>query len=142
MVLPLLPRHVARAARGSTSFTTGHLSSPACHLRSALKYPVPGIPVAVDRRTALWYADTVMTMPAPKSVKPNGHMKAERRLIAKVYATPRYRGKWVIVIHGKAVPHLKGRAGLRQLQGLTKRYPEETPTIVYVPKAEALILLL
>lgn len=62
-------------------------------------------------------------------------------LIAKVYANPRYRGKRVIVIHGRAFPTSFGRQGFRQLQVLVERYPGETPTIVYVPKAETLILV-
>jgi len=75
-------------------------------------------------------------------MKPNGRVKSSERLIAKVYASPRFRGRWVIVIHGKAFPRRRGAAGLRQLQSLLDAYPEETPTIVYVPKAEALILCL
>jgi len=66
----------------------------------------------------------------------------KENLIAKVYANPRYRGKRVIIIHGKVFPNPGGILGFHKLGALLKRYHGETPTIVYVPKAEALILFL
>ena len=75
-------------------------------------------------------------------MKTNGHLKSTERLIAKVYASPRYRGQWLIVIHGKIFAQPPGMAGVRKLGGLLKRYPGETPTIVYVPKHDILILTL
>jgi len=75
-------------------------------------------------------------------MKTNGRPRSTAHLIARVYANPRYRGKWVILIHGKVFPHPRGVAGVRKMRGLLKHYPGETPTIVYVPKAETLILLL
>jgi hypothetical protein len=74
------------------------------------------------------------------SMKVNGRIKSSGRLIAKVYASPRYQGKRVIIIHGKVFPSPSGVSGFRKLQSLVRRYPGETPTIVYVPKADALIL--
>lgn len=75
-------------------------------------------------------------------MKPNGRSTRVASLIAKVYANPRYRGKRVIIIHGKAFPSSGRTMGFRALQSLLKRYPGETPTIVYVPRAETLILIL
>ncbi len=75
-------------------------------------------------------------------MKPNGRSPSKNRLIARVYASSRYRGKRVIVIHGKVFPSPSGVTGFRKLKSLLKRYPRETPTIVYVPKAETLILAL
>lgn len=66
--------------------------------------------------------------------------RAQESLIAKAYANPRYRGKRVVILQGKIFPTPVGVAGFRKLQSLLKRYTRETPTIVYVPKAEALIL--
>ena len=64
-------------------------------------------------------------------------------LIAKVYANPRYRGKQVILIHGKIFPTARrGTTGFKKLQSLLQQYPDETPTVVYVPTAETLILIL
>ena len=74
-------------------------------------------------------------------MKTNGR-STTTHLIAKVYANPRYRGKRVIIIHGRVFPSTRGRPGFRKLQALLKRYPGEVPTIVYVPKADTLILLL
>jgi len=69
---------------------------------------------------------------------------AQRRqnLIAKVYANPRFRGRRVVIIHGKAFPTPGGTGGFEKLKRLLERYPEDTPTVVYVPKAETLILVL
>ena len=75
-------------------------------------------------------------------MKTNGRAKTTNRLVAKVYASSHYRGKRVIIIHGKVFPSPSGLRGFRKLQSLVKRYPMETPTIVYVPKAETLILFL
>ena len=71
----------------------------------------------------------------------NGRSSPER-LIAKVYANPRYRGKRVIIIHGKVFQTPSGRFGFHKLKSLVERYPKETPTIVYVPKADTLVLSL
>jgi hypothetical protein len=76
------------------------------------------------------------------SVNGQRSARATTRLIAQVYATPRYRGKRVVIIHGRAFPSPKGSHGLRHLQRLLTRYPGEQPTIVYVPAAETLILTL
>jgi len=48
----------------------------------------------------------------------------------------------VIIIHGKAFPSPGGMMGFRKLKRVLKQYPRETPTIIYVPKAETLILTL
>ena len=75
-------------------------------------------------------------------MKTNGRSTVSSHLIAKAYANPRYRGKRVIIIHGRTFSSAAGRPGFRTLQALLKRYPRETPTIVYVPKADTLILVL
>ena len=75
-------------------------------------------------------------------MKTNGRFTSPARLIAKVYASPRYRGQWLIVIHGKIFAQPSGMAGVRKLGGLLKRCPGDTPTIVYVPKHDILILTL
>lgn len=74
-------------------------------------------------------------------MKPNGRTPTAN-LIAKAYANPRYRGKRVVIIHGKIFPSANRRKGFHTLKTLLDRYPKETPTIVYVPRAETLILLL
>ena len=72
----------------------------------------------------------------------NNRLRSTKDLVAKSYASPRYRGKRVIILHGKVFPSPGGVTGFRKLKSLLKRYPGETPTIVYVPKAETLILIL
>ncbi len=75
-------------------------------------------------------------------MKTNGQLRPNVSLIAKAYATPRYRGRRVIILHGKIFPSRSGMTGFRQLKSLVKQYPNETPMIVYVPKADTLILSL
>lgn len=75
-------------------------------------------------------------------MKTNGHSRPMSNLIAKAYATPRYRGRRVIILHGTIFPSRSGLTGFRQLKSLVKHYPDETPMIVYVPKADTLILSL
>ena len=76
------------------------------------------------------------------AMKTNGRSKSPASLIAKAYANPRYRGKRVIIIHGRVFPSPGGARGFRTLQSLLRQYPAETPPIVYVPKADTLILVL
>lgn len=75
-------------------------------------------------------------------MKRNGQARSNASVIAKISVNPRYRGKWLILIHGKVFPRPKGVRGVQRLKALVKRYPKDTPTIVYIPKAETLILFL
>lgn len=63
-------------------------------------------------------------------------------LISQVYADPRYRGKKVILVGETIVPTAWGSSSVKRLKALLRDHPGETPTIVYVPKAETLILVL
>ena len=63
-------------------------------------------------------------------------------LISHVYREPRYRGKKVLIVGETIVATHWGSSSVKQLKALLRQYPNETPTIVYVPKAETLILVL
>ena len=67
----------------------------------------------------------------------NGH-----QLLARVYANPRYRGKHVIVIGGKVFVAHSAAAARRLFDRVTRAYPRSTPTLVYIPQADALVLWL
>lgn len=63
-------------------------------------------------------------------------------LISQAYRTPKYQGKHIIVIGGKIYATKTGAAEAKLLDKLVNQYPKETPTILYVPKADTLILIL
>lgn len=62
-------------------------------------------------------------------------------LISQAYRNPKYQGKHIIVIGGKIHAKETGRESAKQLEKLLKRYPKETPSITYIPKADTLILI-
>ena len=63
-------------------------------------------------------------------------------LISKVYRDSKYSGKHVIIIGGKIYAKKTGSAKSELLEKLIKKYPEETPIVAYIPKEDALVLLL
>ena len=65
-----------------------------------------------------------------------------KNLIHKVYKDKRYKGKHIIIIGGRIYATKTGRASSELLDKLLKKYPEETPIMSYIPKADSLILFL
>lgn len=65
----------------------------------------------------------------------------KRALIIDLYQSPKYRGKHIIVVGGRVYAAKTGKAKTRLLDRLLEKYPEETPTIAYIPKVDSLILL-
>lgn len=68
--------------------------------------------------------------------------KKSKTLISEVYKNPKYGGKHVIIIGGKIHARKTGSAKSKLLEKLVKKYPKEKPIVAYVPKEDALILLL
>jgi len=60
----------------------------------------------------------------------------------QVLASPRYRGKHVIVAKGKIFTAKTGEKASQILSQIRQKYPQVTPEITYIPKADALILWL
>lgn len=63
-----------------------------------------------------------------------------KNLISKVYRSPRYKGKHIIIMKGKIYATKTGRASSELLEKLLKKYPKEIPTITYIPAEDSLIL--
>lgn len=63
-----------------------------------------------------------------------------KNLISKIYRDPNFKGKHIIIIGGKIYFIKTGKAKSELLNKLLKKYPEETPIITYIPKADSLIL--
>jgi hypothetical protein len=59
-----------------------------------------------------------------------------------VLRTPAYRGKHLILVHGKVYP-ASSRSELNRLfDKALREFPGETPLLAYVPRADALVLVL
>ncbi|MEK7517613.1 MAG: DUF5678 domain-containing protein [Patescibacteria group bacterium] len=67
---------------------------------------------------------------------------ASQNLITQAYHNPKYEGKHIIVIGGKVHATKTGMAQVKLLERLIRKYPQEKPSIAYIPDAETLILLL
>ena len=65
----------------------------------------------------------------------NGH-----RVLERVYANPRYRGKHLIVVGDKVFVARSAAEAPRLFDRVTRAHPGVTPTLIYVPQADALIL--
>lgn len=68
--------------------------------------------------------------------------KKTKSLISEAYKNPEYSGKHIIIVGGKIHARKRGSAKSKLLEKLIKDYPEETPIVAYIPKEDALILLL
>lgn len=63
-------------------------------------------------------------------------------LLRRLASNPRYRGKHVIVIEGKAFIARSAADAPRLFERVTKAHRHATPTLLYIPKADALVLWL
>ncbi len=61
-------------------------------------------------------------------------------LLKCVFKSRSYRGKHVILIHGRVYAAAKPSDISRLFDGVVKEFPGETPTLAYVPEADAPIL--
>lgn len=68
--------------------------------------------------------------------------KLSEKLISFAYQSPKYSGKHIAVIGEKIHILPTGKSRVAILRRLIKKYPQETPTITYVPTEDTLILLL
>lgn len=76
------------------------------------------------------------------SLKSQGSRAKREVLISQAYQNSKYQGKHIIIIGGKIYATKTGVAEAKLLDKLVNQYPKETPTILYVPKADTLILIL
>lgn len=67
-------------------------------------------------------------------------MKNGHRILQHVYANPRYRGKHLIIAGGEIFVARSAAEAPQLLNRVMRSYPHATPTLVYVPKADALVL--
>ena len=67
----------------------------------------------------------------------NGH-----RLLERIYANPRYRGKHLVVVDDQVFVARSAAEAPRLFDRVMRTHPGANPTLVYVPQADALILWL
>jgi hypothetical protein len=66
---------------------------------------------------------------------------SSQNLFVKIYRSPKYKGKHVIIMGDKVYATRTGKAKSLLLDKLLKKYPDKTPTITYIPKVDTLILV-
>lgn len=65
-----------------------------------------------------------------------------KKLVRRLVANSRYRGKHLIVIAGKVFVARSAAEAPRLFERVTRAHRRATPTLLYIPKADALILWL
>jgi len=63
-------------------------------------------------------------------------------LLRRVLRSPSYRGKHVILVHGKVYAATSSAEVRRLFDTVVRDFPDETPTLAYVPRGDALVLVL
>ncbi len=63
-------------------------------------------------------------------------------LLQRIHKSAAYRGKHVVLMHGRVYTAESGAELAALIEDLKKKHPHETPTLAYVPAADSLILLL
>jgi hypothetical protein len=57
-----------------------------------------------------------------------------------IFKNPKYRGKHIVLAGGKIFTAKTGEGATKILKDVRKKYPDQTPEIAYLPKAQSLIL--
>lgn len=60
----------------------------------------------------------------------------------KIFQDPKFQGKHIIIMADHIFTARTGQQAVKLFHKLTKQYPNEEPTVTYIPKAESLILLI
>lgn len=66
--------------------------------------------------------------------------KTEQKESLKVFTNPLYQGKHLVMIQDKVFSAKTGSEAAKIFKKVIKKYPNEKPTITYVPKEGSLIL--
>ncbi|MBI5399239.1 hypothetical protein HZB07_01290 [Candidatus Saganbacteria bacterium] len=68
--------------------------------------------------------------------------KKQQTLINLAYSNSKYFGKHVIILDGEIYAAKTGNQASKLLEKLMRKNPAETPILTYIPKTDALILIL
>ena len=72
--------------------------------------------------------------------KPRRRPASTDALLRRVLRVPSFRGKHVILVHGKVYAATSSEEVRRLFDKARRDFPDETPTMAYVPRADALVL--
>ncbi|QQG40799.1 MAG: hypothetical protein HYV37_00550 [Candidatus Levyibacteriota bacterium] len=61
--------------------------------------------------------------------------------IKKILQDPKLQGKHIVLIAGHLFTAKTGKEAIKIFNKATSKYPNATPTVTYIPKAESLVLL-
>lgn len=67
-------------------------------------------------------------------------MKTPSSDIKKLLQNPKLKGKHIIMIANHIFTAKTGKQAVSIFNKVVQKYPKETPTVTYIPKAESLIL--
>ena len=67
--------------------------------------------------------------------------EASQKIPSEIFSNPAYFGKHVVVVDDKVSVATTGEEAVRILEDVRKRYPGKKPILAYIPKEEALILI-
>ena len=74
--------------------------------------------------------------------KRSGRERSTDILLKRVLRSRAYRGKHVILVHGKVYAAGSAAEITQLFDKVVKEFPGETPTLTYIPEADTLILVL
>lgn len=70
--------------------------------------------------------------------KKSGH---QLEVLLHKISQPQYKGKHIVFMGGKIYQAKTGKGASKLVKGLTKKFPDQTPTLAYIPKTDSLILI-
>lgn len=91
----------------------------------------PNLIHCLSRAGRSWYLKIGMVKPT-----------ASQNRILKALSNPRYKGRHLVIVKNKVFSAQTGQQAAKLFKEVTTKYPQEKPTITYVPKEETLILWL
>lgn len=68
--------------------------------------------------------------------------KSSKQTMIQIMGNPKYKGKHIIVIKNQVYTARTGESANKLLDRLEQKFPNDTPAITYIPKADTLILWL
>jgi hypothetical protein len=101
-----------------------------------------GDDVVLDSTLAMRLTIVASSGSASAMAGTRGRVASTEALLKRVLRSPSYRGKHVLLVHGKVYAAASSNHLQRLYDRAVKEFPGETPTLAYVPRADALVLVL
>ena len=62
--------------------------------------------------------------------------------IKNIFQDPKLKGKHIVMIAGRIFAARTGKEAIKIFNKVTKQYPNQQPTVTYIPKEDSLILVI